>query len=217
MEKIAPMMDTSRRAFLGTAGLLILKPGVIRGSQSNSTVRMALFGCGGRGTEVAKGFTEHTSAQYVALGDLFQAQTEKAKQAIDKVAAQAGKAEISSSKLIYGPDSLDKLCADKDIDAIHIATPPYFHPAHFAKAAASGKHIYLEKPVAVDVPGARSVIATGEKVGSKASVAVGFQLRHATPYVQLAERIRKGQLGEVVCGLSHYYATAAGTHPEWDN
>jgi predicted dehydrogenase len=211
------MMTTSRRAFLGTAGLLILKPDLVRGSQNNSTIRMALFGCGGRGTGVAESFTEHTSAQYVALGDLFQAQTEKAKQTLDKASLKAGKAEIDSSKLFYGPDSLDKLCASKDIDAIHIATPPYFHPEHFAKAAASGKHIYLEKPVAIDVPGARKVIAIGEKVGKKASVAVGFQLRHATPYVQLRERIQKGQLGDVVCGLSHYYATAAQWHTEYDN
>ena len=214
---MSPMMTTSRRAFLGTAGLLILKPDLVRGSQNNSTIRMALFGCGGRGTGVAESFTEHTSAQYVALGDLFQAQTEKAKQTLDKASLKAGKAEIDSSKLFYGPDSLDKLCASKDIDAIHIATPPYFHPEHFAKAAASGKHIYLEKPVALDVPGARKVIAIGEKVGKKASVAVGFQLRHATPYVQLRERIQKGQLGDVVCGLSHYYATAAQWHTEYDN
>ena len=214
---MSPMMTTSRRAFLGTAGLLILKPDLVRGSQNNSTVRMALFGCGGRGTGVAESFTEHTSAQYVALGDLFQAQTEKAKQTLDKASLKAGKAEIDSSKLFYGPDSLDKLCASKDIDAIHIATPPYFHPQHFAKAAASGKHIYLEKPVAVDVPGARSVIATGERVGKKASVAVGFQLRHATPYVQLRERLQKGQIGEIVCGLSHYYATQAADRKDWDN
>jgi myo-inositol 2-dehydrogenase / D-chiro-inositol 1-dehydrogenase len=211
---MSPIMTTSRRAFLGTAGLLILKPDLVHGSQNNSTVRMALFGCGGRGTGVAESFTEHTSAQYVALGDLFQAQTEKAKQTLDKASLKAGKAEIDSSKLFYGPDSLDKLCASKDIDVIHIATPPYFHPDHFAKAAASGKHIYCEKPVAVDVPGARRVIATGEKVGKKASVAIGFQLRHATPYVQLAERIRKGQLGDVVCGLSNYYASAID-RPEW--
>jgi predicted dehydrogenase len=210
------MLETSRRAFLGTAGLLILKPDLVHGSQNNSTVRMALFGCGGRGTGVAESFTEHTSAQYVALGDLFQDQLGKAKDAIDKASAKAGKAAIDPSKMYYGTDALDKLCASKDIDAIHIATPPYFHPEHFAKAAASGKHVYLEKPVAVDVPGARKVIATGQKVGSKASVAVGFQLRHATPYVQLAERIRKGQMGDIVCGLSNYYASAI-PRPEWPN
>lgn len=210
------MNTTSRRAFLGSAGLLALAPDLVRGSQRNSAPRMALFGCGGRGTGVAESFTEHTSAQYVALGDLFQAQTEVAKQAIDKVSAKFGKAPIDSSQLFYGPHSLEKLCASKDIDIIHIATPPYFHPEHFAKAAASGKHIYCEKPVAVDVPGAKRVIEAGAKVGSKASVAIGFQLRHATPYVQLAERVKQGQLGEVVCGLAHYYAGAIA-RPEWPN
>jgi len=211
------MLITSRRAFLGGAGLLILKPDLVRGSQNNSTVRMALFGCGGRGTGVAESFTEHTSAQYVALGDLFKGQTEKAKAALDNVSAKAGKAPIDASKIFSGPDALDKLCACKDIDAIHIATPPYFHPEHFAKAAASGKHIYLEKPVAVDLPGARRVIATGQHVGTKASVAVGFQLRHATPYVQLREHIQRGDMGALVCGLAHYYATQAGTKHEFDN
>jgi predicted dehydrogenase len=210
------MIDTSRRAFLGTAGLLALTPELVRGSQRNSAPRMALFGCGGRGTGVAESFTEHTSAQYVALGDLFQAQTEVAKQTIDKVSQKFGKAPIDSSQLFYGPDSLEKLCASKDIDIIHIATPPYFHPEHFAKAAASGKHIYCEKPVAVDVPGVKRVIEAGRLVGSKASVAIGFQLRHATPYVELAARVKQGQLGDVVCGLAHYYAGAIA-RPEWPN
>ncbi len=210
------MITTSRRAFLGTAGLLALKPELVRGSQRNSAPRMALFGCGGRGTGVAESFTGHTSAQYVALGDLFQAQTEVAKQKIDAVAQKAGKAPIDSAKLFFGPNSLEKLCASKDIDIIHIATPPYFHPDHFAQAASSGKHIYCEKPVAVDVPGVKRVVETGRLVGSKASVAIGFQLRHATPYVQLAERVRQGQLGDMVCGLSHYYAGAVA-RPEWPN
>jgi len=210
------MTNTSRRAFLATAGVLALKPELVRGSQRNSAPRMALFGCGGRGTAVAESFTEHTAAQYVALGDLFQAQTEVAKAAIDKVAAKSGKAPIDSSQLFYGPDSLARLCASKEIDIIHIATPPYFHPQHFAQAAASGKHIYCEKPVAIDVPGVKSVIDTGRLVGSKASVAIGFQLRHATPYVQLAERVRQGQCGDIVCGLAHYYASAIA-RPEWPN
>jgi predicted dehydrogenase len=191
-----------------------LKPGLALGAERNSAVRMALFGCGGRGTGVAQSFTEHTVAQYVALGDLFADQLTKAKDKLDKTSLKANKAPIDAARLYSGPDSLARLCEAKDIDAIHIATPPYFHPAHFAQAAASGKHIYLEKPVAIDVPGARSVIATGEKVGAKASVAVGFQLRHATPYVQLAERIRQGQIGEIVCGLMHYYASAI-PRPDW--
>ena len=68
--------------------------------------------------------------------------------------------------------------------------------------------MYVEKPVAVDVPGVKRVIRAGEKAGSRQSVTVGFQLRHATPYVQLVERIHKGDLGRIVTGLSHYYAGA---------
>ena len=205
---------STRRAFLGTAGLLLIQPELVRGTARNSAVRMALVGAGGRGTGVAASFTEHTEAQYVALGDLFASQNEIAKPKLDAVAAKNGKAPIDASRVYSGPDAIDRICADKEIDAIHIATPPYFHPEHFAKAAASGKHIYLEKPVSVDVPGARSVIETGRRIGAKASVAVGFQLRHATPYVELAARMRRGEMGEIVCGLSHYYASAIA-RPDW--
>lgn len=209
------MTNETRRAFLGAAGgLLILKPDIVRGYQRNSAVRMGLVGCGGRGTGVAESFTKETSAHYVALADLFQEQTERAQQTVNAAAAKAGKPAIESKKLLYGPDAIDKLCAEKDVDLIHIATPPYFHPAHFATAVASGKHIYSEKPVAVDVPGAKRFMAAGKR--TKASVAVGFQLRHATPYVQLAERIRRGDIGDIVCGLTNYYAGAI-PRPAWPN
>jgi predicted dehydrogenase len=204
-----------RREFLGAAaGLLIVKPELVRGSQRNSVVRMALFGCGGRGTGVAESFTLNTDAQYVALGDLFQEQTERAQKSINAAAAKKGKTPIASGMLFHGPDSLAKLAASNDVDLIHIATPPYFHPAHFEVAVASGKHVYLEKPVSVDVPGAKRIIRAGERAKSTQSIAVGFQLRHATPYVQVLERVQTGQIGEIVCGLAHYYAGAI-PRPEW--
>ena len=200
----------NRREFIGAAaaGITIIKPELVRGAARNSAVRMALFGCGGRGTGVAESFTTETDAQYVALGDLFQEQTERAQKSINDAARKKGKAPISSSMLFYGPDSLAKLVASNDIDVIHIATPPYFHPVHFDQATASGKHIYCEKPVGVDVPGCKRVMAVGERAKPGQSIAIGFQLRHATPYVQTAERIRKGDIGSIVCGLSNYYAGA---------
>jgi len=201
------MDSINRRDFLGAAGaFLILKPELVRGSQRNSAVRMALFGCGGRGTGVATSFTAHTSAQYVALGDLFQEQTERAQAALNAAAEKQGKAPISASMVFNGPKSLDSILASKEVDVVHVATPPYFHPQHLEAVVAAGKHIYLEKPVAVDVPGAKRVMRAGARAQGKLSLAVGFQLRHATPYVQLVERIRRGEIGEVVCGLSNYYA-----------
>ncbi len=206
-----------RRAFVAGAGsFLIVKPELVRGTQRNSAVRMALLGCGGRGTGVASSFSRETSAQYVVLADLFQEQTERAQKTVREAAAKKGKPGVESSMLLYGPDCLKKLLAAKDIDAIHIATPPYFHPEQFEACAAAAKHVYLEKPVSVDVPGAKRVMRAGERLKGKASVAVGFQLRHATPYVQLFDRVRRGDIGNVICGLTYYYAGAIN-RPEWPN
>jgi myo-inositol 2-dehydrogenase/D-chiro-inositol 1-dehydrogenase len=201
-----------RRAFVGAAAFTIVRPELVRGSQRNSAVRIGLLGCGGRGSGVASGFTSDTQAQYTVLADLFQEQTERAQQAINSAGQKAKKAPVGT--LLHGPDCVEKIAASREIDAIHIATPPYFHPAHFEAAVGSGKHVYLEKPVSVDVPGAHRVQRAGEKAGPRQSIAVGFQLRHATPYVQLVQRARKGALGEIVCGLSHYYAGPI-ERPSW--
>lgn len=199
----------ARRTVLGAAAAFsIIRPELIRGSQRNSAVRMALLGCGGRGTGVASGFTTDTAAQYTALADRFQEQTEQAQKTLRQAGEKAGKAAVPSGNLFYGPDCIEKLLASKDVDVVHIATPPYFHPEHFVAVAGAGRHVYLEKPVGVDVPGVKRVMRAGEKVGTRQSVTVGFQLRHATPYVQLVERVHRGDLGRIVTGLSHYYAGA---------
>lgn len=207
-----------RRKFVGAAGaaFTVMKPELVRGTQRNSAVRLALFGCGGRGTGVAGSFLANTTAVVTALGDLFEGQIAKAKDRLDTAAAKASKPVIDRSRLFSGPDSLERLLGSQDMDAVLIATPPYFHPEHLAKAVTAGKHVYCEKPVAVDVAGCQAVIATGKSAQGRLSLAIGFQLRHAPPYVQIRERIRQGDLGAVVCGLSHYYAGAI-RRPEWPN
>jgi predicted dehydrogenase len=205
-----------RRAFLGAAGFTIVKPERVRGTQMNSAVRLALFGCGGRGTAVAGSFVSNTGSIVTALGDLFEAQLARAKDRLDTASAKASKPAIDRAQLFAGPDSLERVLSSNAVDAVIIATPPYFHPEHLAKAVASGKHVYCEKPVAVDAAGCREVIETGRKAQGRLSLAIGFQLRHAPPYVQIRERIRRGDLGALVCGLSHYYAGAI-RRPEWPN
>jgi len=71
--------------------------------------------------------------------------------------------------------------ASKEVDAIVVATPPYFHPQHLEAVVAAGKHVYLEKPVAVDVPGALKVIEIGKRAQGKLSLDVGFQIRDCPP------------------------------------
>jgi predicted dehydrogenase len=209
-----PLPLLARRGFLGAASFTILKPELVRGSQNNSAVRLALFGCGGRGTGVAESFVANTSAQVTALGDLFADPLAQAKDKIDTAAAKAGKPGLARAHLFQGPDSLDRVLASSEVDAVYIATPPYFHPEQLERAVASGKHVYCEKPVGVDAAGCKRVMRTGEKVKPGQSVVIGFQLRHAPPYVELVRRVQAGALGKVVCGLAHYYAGAI-PRPAW--
>lgn len=208
-----------RREFMGVsaavAGVTILKPRVVFGSQANSAVRLALLGCGGRGRGVMSSFLEHTGAVLTAMGDAFPDQLESAKARLDEQSAKLGKPAVEARNLYKGLRSYEALLASKDVDAVYIATPPWFHPEHLEAAIAAGKHIYLEKPVAVDVPGAKKVKTLGERArAKKLSLAVGFQIRHASPYVELVRRVHEGQIGQPVCGQIHYFASAI-KRPDW--
>ena len=168
-----------RREFVGlaaaaTAGFTILKPGTVFGTQANSAVRLGVLGCGGRGTAVTESFLQNTGAVVTAMGDIFQDNMEKSAQTLSGISRSLNKPFADAAHMFRGVKAYEQLFASKDIDAVYIATPPYFHPDHLEAAIAAGKHIYLEKPVAVDVPGAKKIIALGEKVKGKLSLAVGF-------------------------------------------
>ena len=209
-----------RREFLGSAaaaaGLMIVKPHLIHGTAANSVVRLGILGCGGRGTAVGTGFIDNTNARVVALADLFADQLATAQKSFDEHQAAKGYAAIDSSQLFKGPKAYEQLAASPQVDAILIATPPYFHPHHLEAVVAAGKHVYCEKPVAVDVPGARRVVRAGEKAQGKLSLAVGFQIRKAPPYVELVRRIQGGALGTIGCGLAYYYCPHID-RPDWPN
>ena len=204
--------DVGRRNFLKAAGtgLLILRPETVRGTPANSTVRVGLLGCGGRGTEVATGMVRNAGARITALGDLFEDQLTRAKAHFDTLGT------IDSSQLFQGPHAHEKMAASKEVDAIYIATPPYYHPEHLATVVAAGKHVYCEKPVGVDVAGAMRVISIGKQAEGKLSLDVGFQIRQAPPFVELVKRIHDGALGEITCGAAHYFAST-NTRPAWPN
>lgn len=206
-----------RREFIGSAaaaGLMILRPELVRGTAANSAVRVGLLGCGGRGTADATGLATSGGARVVALGDLFVDQLEKAKMHFDEVAAKSGYAGVDSSQMFRGPKAYEELVNSKEVDAVVITTPPYFHPQHLEAAVGAGKHVYLEKPVAVDVPGAKRVMRAGEKAQGRVSVDVGFQIRSAPPFVELVRRIHEGALGEIA-GAETYYHAGSLKRPDW--
>ncbi|HWB95490.1 MAG TPA: Gfo/Idh/MocA family oxidoreductase, partial [Bryobacteraceae bacterium] len=172
----------NRRDFLGAAAaanLLILRPELVRGYPANSAVRLGLLGCGGRGTGVATSFVENAGARITALGDLFSDQLERGKAHFDKVAGKHGHPAVANSQLFHGPRAYEQLFHSKEIDAVYVATPVYFHAQHLEAAVAAGKHVYVEKPLGVDVPAVRRSLRAAEKAKGRLSLTVGLQLRHA--------------------------------------
>jgi len=196
-----------RRKFLGLAttgaGVMFMKPRLVFGTEANSALRVGLLGCGGRGTEDATNLVD-AGARVVALADLFQDQLEAARTHFDALQQARGYSALDPSQLFVGPEAYEQIAASKNVDAIVIASPPYYHPQHLEAVVAAGKHVYLEKPVAVDVPGAHKVIEIGKRAQGKLSLDVGFQIRNCPPFVELVNRIHSGALGTIVCGEAYY-------------
>jgi len=196
-----------RRGFLGAATgaavFTIMKPQLVRGQQANGAVRVGMLGCGGRGTTHMETILKNTDARITVLADMFQDRLDKAKLKVDELSAAKGHAGVE--KTFLGPHAYREIVESKDIDAVVIATPPYFHVQHLAAAVDAGKHVYCEKPVAIDVPGTKRVLEIGKKAEGKLSLDVGFQIRMAPPFMELVDRIHAGALGEIAAGAAYYY------------
>lgn len=203
-----------RREFIQTgaavaAGVSLLKPTTAFGYQANSAIRHGLLGCGNRGSSVAESFSKSTAAQVVAIADLFPDNLAAGRARFDKFNADLNRAPIDPKLLFHGPHAFDRLAASKEIDLIQISTPPFFHVAHLEAAVASGKHVYCEKPVGIDVEQAKHALEIAKRVKSTQSVDVGFQCRNAPPLAAVAEHIKSGALGKIATVSANYNAPAS--------
>jgi myo-inositol 2-dehydrogenase / D-chiro-inositol 1-dehydrogenase len=213
----------NRRQFLKTGsacGLLLVKPGTAFSYQANSAVRLGLIGCGNRGTSVATSFAHSTTAQVVALADIFPDKLALGRTHFDQLNASMGRQPIDSKQLFHGPHAFEQLAASSSIDLIQISSPPFFHVQHLETAVASGKHVYCEKPVGVDVEQAMQALEIAKRVKPTQSVDVGFQCRNAPPFAAIADKIKTGALGKIGAVSGNYYAPASqeklptGTSPD---
>ncbi len=208
-----------RREFMGTAaaaGFMIIAPQLVRGTAANSALRVGLLGCGDRGKADTTYLIETGKARLVALGDLFQDKLDEAKAHFDNFQKGRGIAPIERKLMFRGPKAYQEIAHSKDVDIIVITTPAYFHPQHLAEVVTAGKHVYCEKPVAVDPQGCVSVLDSARRAEASLSLEIGFQLRNAPPYVEQVKRIHAGALGTIVSGEGHYYATWP-QRPAWPN
>ena len=148
-EKPISSNDVTRRKFIavaaGVTGAMFIKPSLVHGTAANSAVRVGLLGCGGRGTEDATNLVDTGGARVVALGDMFQDQLDIARKHFDEMQQGKGYAALDASQLFVGPDAYQKIAGSKEVDAIVIATPPYYHPQHLEAviAAKSVPHFFF--------------------------------------------------------------------------
>src|SRR5215472_79820 len=114
--------ELDRRKFIGvaagTAGAMLIKPELVRGTAANSAVRVGLLGCGGRGTEDASNLVDTGNARVVALADMFQDQLDNAKKHFDALQQSKGYATIDASQVFVGPKAFQQMAASKEVDAV---------------------------------------------------------------------------------------------------
>ncbi len=191
-------MEFSRRNLFEAAAVVPFQ--AVRGTAANSAVTIGLIGSGGRGAHDATLAAGHAGARIAALCDIFDDRIERAKKVIP-----AGDARVYRNYR-------DLLASD--VDAVIIATPVYLHPEHFEAAVKAGKHIYLEKPAALDVAGAKRVIRAADSADRKLNITLGFQQRYGPGYRKAKQLVESGAIGGIRRAHSHWIKGAfSGDEP----
>lgn len=189
----------TRRGFIAGTGasvltFSVLQPGLVRGAEANSKIEIGLIGCGGRGRWIAELFQNHGGYRLVAAADYFQ----------DYVYAVGEKFKLPADRCFTGLSGYRKLLEQK-LDAVIVQSPPYFHPEQCAAAVDAGKHVYLAKPVAVDVPGCQTIEESGKKATArKLCFLVDFQTRANELYQDAVRRLHAGELGKIALVEASY-------------
>jgi len=191
----------SRRSFIAGAGAAavsfsVVDPKLARGYTANSKVDLGIMGCGGRGTWIINLFKEHGGYNIVAAADYFQ----------DRVDNLGGKFEVKPENRFTGLSGYRRMLQRK-LDAVVVESPPYFHPEHAAAGVEAGCHVYVAKPIAVDVPGCNTIGQSGKKATEKGlCFLVDFQTRADEFYIEALKRVHDGAIGQFAFGEATYHA-----------
>jgi predicted dehydrogenase len=169
------------------------------GASPGHTLRVALVGCGGRGREAAvQALSTAGDLKLVAVADAFKNSLEGGLKMIQgALKERPERLALTEETKFVGLDAYKKAIAMADVAVI--ATPPGFRPIHFEEAVRQGKHVFMEKPVAVDAPGVRRVLAAAQEAKKKnLKVGVGLQRRHQLGYLETVQRLQDGAIGDMV-------------------
>ncbi|MCI0639088.1 MAG: Gfo/Idh/MocA family oxidoreductase [Gemmataceae bacterium] len=223
-------IPTTRRDFLKSSavagGVLAANMSLlanVHAQGTNETIRVGLIGCGGRGTGAAEQCLRGgRNVRLVALGDGFRDRAEDCRRRLRAIENIRDNVDVADDRIFVGLDAYQRVI--EACDLVLLATPPGFRPIHLRAAVAARKHVFTEKPVCVDGPGARMCLQTFEEANRhRLTIVAGTQRRYQTGYVESMRRIHDGDLGTITSarcfwnqgGLWHRARTQGMTDLEW--
>jgi predicted dehydrogenase len=212
----------SRRDFVKsgsavTAAVLAGAPMVHAGGQD--TITAGVIGCGGRGTGAMENFLDSSpNVRITAMGDMFEDRIKGSFNQLKRSGKEGFK--VDEGSLFTGFDAYKKVL-DSGVNMVILATPPGFRPYHFKAAIEAGKHVFMEKPVAVDPVGVRMVLEAGKVAKEKKlAVVAGTQRRHQKGYIETIQQIHDGAIGEVLTARAYWNGNKPWSRkrdPKWDD
>ena len=201
--------NTSRREFMkrshATAAASVAAGiTVARGAHAagDDAIKLALIGCGGRGTGAAvqalQAMDDRANVKLVAMADAFKDRLDSSLERIVRRIKDPSRVDVPEDRKFTGFDGYQQ-AIDCGVDMVLLCTPPGFRPMQFEAAVKAGKHVFMEKPVAVDSPGVRKVLAANVEAKKKGlAVCVGLNIRHTNGFQQVVNRVRDGALGRML-------------------
>lgn len=223
-------MSISRRSFVEASGAALAAVALPRsafgiGRPDADPIRIGVIGCGGRGTGAARdAVAASDNILITALGDLFPDRLAAARagfaRAVTEDARLAAAYRVTEETCFTGWDAYKQVLAT-DCDLVILASPPAFRSEHLTAAVAAGKHIFTEKPVAVDVRTYLEAIAAADFAARKGlAIVAGTQRRHDPRYRETIRRIHDGAIGEVITGQVYWNQGglwSRARRPEWSD
>ncbi len=204
------MSDTTRRDFLvasaAAGGALAAQSliGNVHATQNNELIRVGLVGCGGRGSGAAEQcLRADDNVRLVAVADTFR---DRADSCLTRLRGERSgvRAKVDANVAVHiGLEAYQQVI--QACDLVLLATPPGFRPLHIRAAITARKHLFTEKPVAVDAPGIRAVLAAhAEANRHNLTVVAGTQRRYQTGYLQAMQRVHDGAIGAITGGRCYW-------------
>ena len=211
-------ITASRRDFLKatsvaatTAAVGSLAVGRTAHAAGSDILKVGLVGCGGRGTGAAENaLTADKNTQLTALGDVFDNQVKNTRKQMKKNGGIAPRVVVDDEHCFTGFDAYQKVI-DSGVDVVILGTPPQFRPVQLKAAIDAGKHVFAEKPVAVDAPGIRSVLESTKKAKEKnLSLVSGLCWRYHNGVKATMQRLLDGAIGDITSMQETYMCGMVG-------